>query len=228
MQNQKDSKVFGFLVAVLLAVLIGGGIYAVRQKSAVPRVAPAPTNKNTSEVNHSKTTESTPPKAPPSTPVPSSSLYWDTTRGFEFGYPKGFSPSGKGGVGNGFVVSLYEDSGGPVDGGRQSAINIFAVSAKDATSFSDYHFKYPITNADNGVPYKFTPRILGSNTFYYTRTERFEGTLSFTYYIVHAGTLYRFVSSSEGVAWSDPKLDEENDPIHVALREMLATFKFTQ
>ena len=225
MRNQKDSAVLGLLVAFLLAVLIGGGIYIVRQKFAVSRVTPEPTNKNTSEINHSKTTEGTPPKA--LLPLPSASLYRDTTRGFEFEYPKGFSPSGKGGVGNGFVISLYSDSTGPADGGKQSSINIFAVSAKDATSFSDYHFKYPITNADNGVPYKFTPRVLGSNTFYYTRTERFEGTLAFTYYIVHAGTLYSFKSVSEGVAWSDPKLDEENDPVNVALREMLATFKFT-
>jgi hypothetical protein len=100
------------------------------------------------------------------------------------------------------------------------------ISADGAASFPDYIEKYPLINANNNKPYQFISRTLGSNTFYFMQTERFEGTLSYAYFTFHNGMVYRFDSTSQGVAWSDQSLDVEADPVHLVLKESLSSLKF--
>jgi hypothetical protein len=66
------------------------------------------------------------------------------------------------------------------------------------------------------------------NTFHFAQTDRFEGVLSYDYYILHGNNLYRFVSTSFGVDWTNPDLNVEEISGHVDLKQILATFKFTK
>ena len=70
---------------------------------------------------------------------------------------------------------------------------------------------------------QFTKKQIGGREFYSTQIERFEGVLSFAYYLPTPSYVYRFNSIAQGVDWTNPKLDVENDPTHAALRELLAT-----
>lgn len=151
--------------------------------------------------------------------------YTNDKYGFEFQYPPSFSLSDRG-VANGFVVSLHDGSINDIE--RRHSITIFAVSADNAVTFQDYLVKHPVNDANSNRPIAFKTRALGSNTFYFARTERFEGVLAFDYYILHGNSVLRFKTVSRGVAWSDPNLDEENDVGHVFLRQILATLKFTK
>lgn len=151
--------------------------------------------------------------------------YRNEKYGFEFKYPAVFSTSDRGEA-NGFVVALYDGSKALSDPNTLNSIAVFATSTNGEASFGDYLIKYPITDPNNEKPIQFQTRTIGLNSFYYARTERFEGVLIFDYYILHSGNIYWFVSISRGVDWTNPNLDEENDPTHATLKQILSTFKF--
>jgi hypothetical protein len=154
-------------------------------------------------------------------------VYRDEALGLELRYPPNFFVGDKNEV-NAIVVEFSEGPGSKADSSALNAINIYAPSANGASSFTDYLSKYPIVDQNSGKPIEFKERTLGSNVFYYARMERFEGVLAFGYYIIHGDTIYQFASISKGVDWTNPNLDEHNDPVHVILRQMLSTIKFTK
>ena len=74
---------------------------------------------------------------------------------------------------------------------------------------------------------EFTERKIGNKTFYSIKTGRFEGILAFTYYSVSEKYgILAFDARAEGVDWTNPNLDEENDSVHKTLRTMLETFNY--
>jgi hypothetical protein len=75
---------------------------------------------------------------------------------------------------------------------------------------------------------KLEKRKLGDFEYYFTSTGRFEGRLGFAYYLASEKYgIWAFTSESEGVGdWTNPKLDVDADPTHVALKQMLAEFRF--
>ena len=212
MKNNKGIAPLILILIVAGILILGGGGYYVVKKYKTPSIQPVGNQNQTST-------------QPVQDEMAGQKTYQDTTNGLEFQYPPTFSPSQRGEA-NGFVVALYSGAKALSDPNTLNSITIFALSANGATSFADYQAKHPINNRDTGRPIAFNTRTIGSNTFYYARTERFEGILSFDYYILHSDIMYRFVSVSRNVAWSDPNLDEENDPTHVTLKQILATLKF--
>ena len=75
---------------------------------------------------------------------------------------------------------------------------------------------------------EFTKITIANNQFYKIRTSRFEGTLSYNYYLPKDNRVLVLSFTSQGVAWTDPNLDEESDSTHVVLKQILSTFKFTK
>lgn len=73
----------------------------------------------------------------------------------------------------------------------------------------------------------FTQVKINGDIFYKIRTGRFEGTLSYVYYLIKNNTIFAFSFASQGVDWTNPTLDEEADGAHVILKQMLSTLEFT-
>jgi hypothetical protein len=63
------------------------------------------------------------------------------------------------------------------------------------------------------------------NIFYKVRTGRFEGVLSYSYYLPLQNKVLVFSFVSYGVDWTNPNLDEENDSSHLVLKNILSTIK---
>lgn len=207
----------GYVVPLVIAVviLIAGGIYLANNKG---------TDSNSGDTN---------------TTTAVATNDWKTYINYENGafsidYPSTFVPDDRTTQDTGYLIGIYDkardlkEKPDPLSntGFHLSAVYITTKSVGGISSFPEYVEKYPIVNGNNNRPFEFKTRVIGANTFYYTQTERFEGTLSFSYYIIHGGTLYRFDSVSNGVAWSDSDLDVEADSTHATLRKMLETFKF--
>jgi hypothetical protein len=80
---------------------------------------------------------------------------------------------------------------------------------------------------------------IGNHEYHKVRTTRFEGVLSYSYYLTDLvlqkppvpGTSFRlivFSFTSRGVDWTNPNLDEENDPNHLTLKEILKTVRINE
>ncbi len=70
---------------------------------------------------------------------------------------------------------------------------------------------------------EFSKVVIGSHEYYAIKTGRFEGQLSYNYYLPVGPKVYVFGFRSMGVDWTNPELDEQGDPGHVLLREILST-----
>ncbi len=160
------------------------------------------------------------------TPDKSSKTYTNTQYKFSFNYPSVFTISNQN-IGQEGLVLLRDSSKTFPNTDLHNQILVSAFSAKGATSFADYLTKYPIVDANSNRPLNFVQRTLGSNIFYYAQTERFEGTLSYSYYLLKGDTIFDFTSISHGVAWTDPNLDVENDSTHSFLKGLLTSLRFT-
>lgn len=152
--------------------------------------------------------------------------YKNEKYGFEFNYPQNYATLNRD-TSNGFIAMFRDQSKVFPNPDVANLIMIDASSAKNEVSFENYIKKYPRVSGNTNRPYEFTPRTLGKNTFYYTLTERFEGTLSFMYCILNNDTVSCFHSESNGVDWTNQDLDVDSDSTHAALRSILATLKFT-
>lgn len=150
--------------------------------------------------------------------------YSNTQYGFSLKYDANFGLVAAGKE-NGQVAAFLNQVQVAAQVGEPNSIRVFVDSAQGASSFAEYQAKHLIID---GPPISFKARTIGANTFYYARTERFEGTLSFDYYFLRGNKLYRFASLAHGVDWTNPNLDEENESTHLALRQMLATLEFKQ
>jgi len=75
---------------------------------------------------------------------------------------------------------------------------------------------------------EFSPIKIGENTFYKIKTGRFEGVLSYTYYLLYDNQVLAFSFTSLGVDWTNENLDEEGDVAHMILKQMLSTLKFAK
>jgi len=66
----------------------------------------------------------------------------------------------------------------------------------------------------------------GEYVFYWLVTERFEGIVSITYYLVSDNDIFSFTARSRNVNWTNPELDVEALESNRILREILYTFRF--
>lgn len=149
-------------------------------------------------------------------------LYKNDEYGFEFQYPARYSFSAET---NGALISLEDRTSKDLT--YPNLIRMNVLDAKNAKTFLEFNSKYPITDPNSGQPYKMEARTLGTNTFYFARTERFEGVLSFSYYFLKNNKIFVFTSVSRGVDWTNPNLDEEKDSTHLSLKQMLSNFKIS-
>lgn len=155
----------------------------------------------------------------------SSNTYLNSQYGFSIDYPQNYEID-KTNTSGSFLVTLVDKSKVFPNPDVKNLITIDVQSAKNEITFDSYIKKYPLLDSNTNKAYTFTPRIINGKTFYYTLTERFEGTLSFRYCIINANNLICFNSISNGVAWSDKNLDVEADSTHVALKKMLESLRF--
>ncbi len=155
----------------------------------------------------------------------SSKSYSNSEYGFSIDYPQNFEIN-KTNTSGGFLLALEDKSKVFPNPDVKNLILVEARSAKNEVSFESYIKKYPVLDSNTNKSYIFTPRVINGKTFYYTLTERFEGTLSFEYCIFNNNNVLCFHSISNGVAWSDENLDVEADSTHVALKKMLESLKF--
>ncbi len=72
---------------------------------------------------------------------------------------------------------------------------------------------------------QFKKVSIGGREFYKIRTERFEGVLSYGYYLPLGNKIAVFSFTARGVDWTNPNLDEESNPTHVILRQILTTIQ---
>ncbi|MCL5091117.1 MAG: hypothetical protein M1514_03850 [Patescibacteria group bacterium] len=73
---------------------------------------------------------------------------------------------------------------------------------------------------------EFKELKLSDNTFYYLETGRFEGILSFNYYVIRGEEIIGFNLVSSPVDWTNPKFISENDLLNQELITILKSFKF--
>ena len=74
---------------------------------------------------------------------------------------------------------------------------------------------------------EFTQEKIGNNMFYSIRIGRFEGVVSFAYYLVTGKGVFKFDVISQGVEnWMEPTFNEDTDAGRVLLKEMLGTLSF--
>ncbi|MBI5469930.1 peptidoglycan-binding protein [Candidatus Kaiserbacteria bacterium] len=148
--------------------------------------------------------------------------YSDPTTGLSFKYPptyKIYTAKDQSVA----LTRLYSD-------GHGDTISTAVSPTLGAATFADYLAKNPMHDANSGreIPFNsLKARVFGSQTYYYRFVELFEGVLVVEYYILHGDKIYTFNLNAQGIAWSDPKFDAENDPGHRALKQLLATVTFT-
>lgn len=198
MKNQKG--ITPVIIALIVAVILGGGYLVIKAQNSKKTVV-------TDETVNWKT-------------------YTNTEYGFEFKYPPSVFPNDRGDAKD--LVTSFTNGPDLDDGKPLSFVSVYVNSAENIKSFPEYLAKYPVKYGNGDKPLQFKTRTLGQNTFYYARTELFEGLLSFRYYILHGNKVYKFVSIAHGVDELNPNFNGENDSTHVALKQILSTFKFTK
>jgi hypothetical protein len=71
----------------------------------------------------------------------------------------------------------------------------------------------------------FKKVAIGGYQFYAIRVGRYEGVLTYNYYLPVDNRVYVFSFTSRGVDWTNPELNEAADPGHLLLRQMLSTIE---
>lgn len=201
------------LGVILLVILVIGGYFVFNRDY-----------KGTQESNTSNTNTTT-NTIPVENNANSSKTYSNSQYGFSIDYPQNYEIYNTN-TSNGYTLTLVDKSKVFPNSDVKNLILVEARSAKNEVSFDSYIKKYPLLDSNTNKAYTFTPRIINGKTFYYTLTERFEGTLSFEYCIINNNNVLCFHSISNGVAWSDENLNVEADSTHVALKKMLESLKF--
>jgi hypothetical protein len=156
--------------------------------------------------------------------------YTNEKYGFNFQYPQNYSvtiPPQSSDFPAAVDISYLDPQRGT---SASQLMRVLVDSTSKPSSFEGYLKMRPLRDANSGTEYlfkNFIQRKIGDNVFYSILTERFEGTLAFSYYTIIDKKVFIFLIQSQGVAWTDPKLDTENDTYHVIFRKILSTFKFT-
>ncbi len=172
--------------------------------------------------------------------VPASNVSWNTYRneqhGFEFQYPARFSGASAlapwnqyNGMSALVAFGSYKSTHNPDSIIPDEVLLLYRLEIPAGKSFENFILEKTVFGGSGLNPTsisRFKKRVFNGREFYSITTERFEGMLSFSYYLHAPPYAYRFDSIAQGVDWTNPKLDEENDPTHAALREMLGTLTF--
>lgn len=110
-----------------------------------------------------------------------------------------------------------------------SFVKVINLNAAGKLTASDYEpaLLSDVTFDPSGMHPKsigeFKKVIIGTHEFYAIRTGRFEGVLSYNYYLIEGSKIYVFSFISRSVDWTNPDLDEQSDPGHTLLRQILST-----
>ncbi len=209
---------FGKTILVLVVLAIIGGGIAYIWKAGAPATPGS--------------TATTTPDTTGTNPDTSKTLYTNTDLGFSFSYPKTFS----------IVPQNFMDTTGAktlillANADKSQTIHVSvlrdAKTGKPISSDIANYEKALIANTTfdgSGANPKsfseFSLKQLGDARFAYIKTGLFEGVLGVDYYAAVPGGIVRFSETSQGVDWTNPSFDPEQDAGHLALKSMLATFK---
>lgn len=83
-------------------------------------------------------------------------------------------------------------------------------------------------NGASGLPAPstaFSSTILGTHRFSVVQIERFEGVIDTAYYLARGADVLRFDAIDTGADWTNPSLNIEALPAHVALKKLLTTLQ---
>lgn len=147
--------------------------------------------------------------------------YEDASLGISFEYPKSFEQQD----GNPNVF-LAKDKSGDEIGERKIESADNALKSVEAALLDDV--VYGASGAHPKSIGEFQKVTIAGRQFYKIRTERFEGVLSYNYYLPLGNQIAVFSFRAQGVDWTNPNLDEETVPAHFVLKQVLATLKFTK
>jgi len=147
------------------------------------------------------------------------SVYENREAGVKFNYSSDFTISKS----NDTVFGVCKDFGGaPPYSGCVSFVKILNVkNSLDNLLIGDVVFDgsgmHPNSIND------FEKISMGENEYLRIKVGRFEGVLTYNYYLPKGSKVFVFSFAARGVDWTNPELDEEIDPTHLELKKILRT-----
>ncbi|MBU6390010.1 hypothetical protein KGQ31_00490 [Patescibacteria group bacterium] len=152
-------------------------------------------------------------------PIPQGWLkYEDLSLGLSFYYPLDFTK-----MNGDSAALLIEDKNGNKIGERSLDLGADSTTTVEAAIINDTVFDASGLHPESFSEYKKVK--IGNCEFYEIRTGRFEGQLSYGYYLPLGNKIAVFSFTARGVDWTNPDLDEENNPTHAILRQILTTIQ---
>lgn len=155
--------------------------------------------------------------------TPQLQTYKNGQLGIEFQYPNSLNV-----VGEPFENYLLALSNSPNNQSNTPLPGISVIYFNHADDYKDQLIKDVVYDGSGLSPKSFNefkPVKIGSNNFYYIKTGLFEGVLSLRYYLVTSNYVFKFELVSSPVDWTNPKFDPQSDPLHLKLKQILASVK---
>ena len=107
-------------------------------------------------------------------------------------------------------------------------ITIKKIEIKNGEAFESVLFKNTVFDGSGLSPDSikdFEIRNFGENQFYYIKSGLFEGVLSAEYYFIQPKFVFQIYLRADGIDWTNPEFDPEEEATHKILKKMLPTFK---
>ena len=158
--------------------------------------------------------------------------YTNTQYGFELKYPQSLVTTSNSSPQNGDIVEFVSKTSLRGADMPEKIISIKRIgdTPTNQTSLEKILTTYTIFDASGMSPQslsEFAQERIGNNTFYSIRIGRFEGVVSFAYYLVNEKGVFKFDVISQGVEnWMEPTFNEQTDAGRVLLKQILGTLSF--
>ena len=107
-------------------------------------------------------------------------------------------------------------------------IAIKKIEIKNDENFENIILENTVFDASGMSPKSisdFEIRNFGVNQFYYIKTGLFEGVLSAEYYFIQPKFVFQIGLRADGVDWTNPDFNSEDEEIHKILKQMLLNFE---
>lgn len=159
-------------------------------------------------------------------------IYQQPNEGWQIDYPSSVLTPETLDNGGGVLFQGYPFYTGPSDPEPQVPVRIRVYQV--ATSSAQYQERiigdvYFDASGEHPQSFsQFKEVVLGNHKFYYINSGIFEGVLSGNYYLVVPQGIYAFLFSSFGVDWTNSQFNPDTEPMHVVVKQMLQTFRFTK